>query len=142
MARQYTTHAATIRWPMPIWTNILDIAGLKSWILFRKASGSRISCHAFTLQLFEELRSTYIATNSKCRQNKKDHLRPLKKQQKCAGQQCKNNTVTICQHCQKLSCGRYGTGDLKLTECKKCILQQEKRYCNLFCYKNSVSYHN
>ena len=55
MARLYTTHAATRRWPMAVWTNILDMAGLNSWILFRKASGSRISRLVFILQLFEEL---------------------------------------------------------------------------------------
>ena len=43
MVRLYTTHAATRRWPMAVWTNILDMAGLNSWILFRKATGSWIS---------------------------------------------------------------------------------------------------
>ena len=63
MVRLYTTHAATRRLPMAVWTNILDMAGLNSWILFRKTSGSRISRCDFILQLFEELKSAYVSNN-------------------------------------------------------------------------------
>ena len=43
MAKKYTTLAATKRWPLAVWTNLLDIAGLNCWILYRKYSGSLIS---------------------------------------------------------------------------------------------------
>ena len=36
MARQYTTHSASRRWPLAVWTNVLDIAALNAWIIFRK----------------------------------------------------------------------------------------------------------
>ena len=91
MARLYTTHAATRKWPMAVWTNILDMAGLNSWIVFRKASGSRISRRAFILQIFEELRSAYASNNTKQKVNdsKEDYQRPSGKRRKCAGKQCK-----------------------------------------------------
>ena len=87
MARLCTTHAATKRWPMAVWTIILDRAGLNSRILFRKASESRISRRAFILQLFEELRSAYASNNTKRKVNdyEKDYQRPSGKRRKCAG---------------------------------------------------------
>ena len=125
MARLYTTLAATRRWPMAVWTNILDMAGLNSWILFRKTSGSRIGRRPFILQLFEELRSAYASNNKKRKVNDSEegYQRPSGKRRKCAGKQCKNNTVTICQRCQKPTCRNCGTGDWKMTECKECISQ-------------------
>ena len=93
MARLYTTHAATRRWPMAVRTNILDMAGLNLWwILFRKASGSRKSCRAFFLQLFDELRSAYASNNKKRKVNdsEQDYQRPSGKRRKCAEKQCKN----------------------------------------------------
>ena len=123
MARLYTTHEASRRWAMAVWSNILDMAGLNSWILFRKASGSRISRRAFILQLFEELRSAYASNNTKQKviDSEEDYQRPSGKRRKCAGKQCKNNTITVCQRCRKPTCGNCGTGDWKLTECKECI---------------------
>ena len=126
MVRLYTTHAATRRWPMAVWMNTLDMAGLNSWILFRKATGSRISRRAFILQLSEELTIAYVSNNKKRKLNdpEDDYQRPSGKRQKCAGKQCKNNAVTICQRCRKPTCGKCGTGDWKLTECKECVSQK------------------
>ena len=69
MARLYTTHATTRRWPMAVWTNILNMAGLNLWILFRKASETRKSRRTFFLQLFDELRSAYASNNKKRKVN-------------------------------------------------------------------------
>ena len=60
IVRLYSTLAASRRCPIAVWTNILEMAGLDSWILFRKATGSRISRSAFILQLSEELTSASV----------------------------------------------------------------------------------
>ena len=36
MARKYTVKAGSRRWPVHVWYNILDLAAINSWILFRK----------------------------------------------------------------------------------------------------------
>ena len=51
MVRLYTSHAATRRWPMAVWTNLWDMEDLNSWIFCSKATGSRINRRAFILQL-------------------------------------------------------------------------------------------
>ena len=126
MFRLYTTHAAIRRWPMAVWTNILDMACLNSWILFKKATGSRNNRCAFILQLFEELTSAYVSNNKKCKLNEpeEDYQRPSGKRLKCVSKQFKNNTVTICQCCRKPARRKCGTGNSKLTECKECISQE------------------
>ncbi|CAK8681971.1 unnamed protein product [Clavelina lepadiformis] len=122
MARKYTTHAGSRRWPLAVWTNLLDIAALNSWILYRKCSGSNISRRSFILQLIEGLRDAYMVKRKQVvqREMKPAQRRPSGKRRKCAGQGCKNNTVTVCSHCSKPTCGVCGNGDWKLTECKNC----------------------
>ena len=59
MARNYTTHAATRRWLLAVWTNLLDIAALNYRILYRKCSNSLISWQNFILLHIESLRDAY-----------------------------------------------------------------------------------
>ena len=39
MLRQYSTHTASRRWSFAVWTNILDIAALNSWVIYKKVTG-------------------------------------------------------------------------------------------------------
>ena len=61
MARQYTTHSASRRWPLAVWTNVLDIAALNAWIIFRKTTGNKVSRRDFILDLIEGLKQNYVA---------------------------------------------------------------------------------
>ena len=49
MARLYTTRSATRRWPVAVWDNILDIAAINSWILFRQVTKENITRREFIL---------------------------------------------------------------------------------------------
>jgi hypothetical protein len=55
MCRQLSTKAGSRCWPLAVFFNILDIAGVNAWIIFRKATGSRISRHRFLLSVSQEL---------------------------------------------------------------------------------------
>ena len=72
MARNYTTHAATRRWLLAVWTNLLDIAALNCWILYRKCSDSLISRQNFILQLIESLRDAYMVKRKPVLQRRVD----------------------------------------------------------------------
>ena len=118
MARKYTAHTSSRRWPLAVWTNILDIAALNSWIVYKKASGRKISRRNFILQLIEGMRGAYVAQKV-TQENTIEQAsvqRPSGKRRKCTGEKCNNSTVTICQHCRKPTCGKCGNGDWKLTE--------------------------
>jgi len=43
MVRQHSTHCATRRWPVGVWNNILNIAALNAWIIYKKSTSSNIS---------------------------------------------------------------------------------------------------
>ena len=41
IALLYTRRSATRRWPVAVWGNILDIAAINSWMLFKKVRKKR-----------------------------------------------------------------------------------------------------
>ena len=43
MARLYTTRSATRRWPMSMWGNMLDIAAINAWILYKKSQQNKLA---------------------------------------------------------------------------------------------------
>ena len=60
MACRYSTRAAAIRrWPVHVFYNILDLAAINAWIIYRGVTGEEMSRHAFLRQLAEELREVY-----------------------------------------------------------------------------------
>ena len=126
MARKYTAHTSSIKWPQAVWTNILDIAALNAWIVYKKASGQNISRLKFILQLIEGLRGAYVAqkVTQENTVEQSSVQRPSGKRRKCGGKKCNNSRVSICQHCRKPTSRKSGNGDWKLTECEKCLLPQ------------------
>ena len=67
MVRKYSTHSTSRRWPVAIWCNILNIAALNAWIMYKKATGKTISQKNFILQLNEEQRAEYVRRRKKAR---------------------------------------------------------------------------
>jgi hypothetical protein len=59
MARRYSTRAAARRWPVHVFYNILDLAAINAWIIYRGVTGEKMSRHAFLHQLAEKLREVY-----------------------------------------------------------------------------------
>ena len=53
MARLYTTRSASRRWPVSVWGNILDIAAINSYVLYKKVTNERITHRQFILMLVE-----------------------------------------------------------------------------------------
>lgn len=42
-ARKYTTKSKSCRWPLQVFFNILELAGINAWILYRQRTGGNIS---------------------------------------------------------------------------------------------------
>ena len=100
MARQYMTHSASRRWPLAVWTNVLDIAALNAWIIFWKTTGSKVSRRDFILDLIEGLKQNYVAQrkNTSFRVDIPWESR-LGKRRKCFSKNCNNATVTTFRLC-------------------------------------------
>ena len=107
--------------PLAVWTNVLDIAALNAWIIFRKTTGSKVSRRDFILDLIEGLKQNYMA------QRKNTSFRVdillesrLGKRRKCFSKNCNNATVTTCRLCLQTTSGKCGSASYKVTECDAC----------------------
>ena len=114
MARKYSTRASSRRWPVHTFYNILDLAGLNAWIIYKSVTGIKISRRKYLQNLCEELSRPYSTERSVSRPpalfeegpdsndelNKKRNLCQVKVNCK------KNHNIGKCCSCKKLVCGK------------------------------------
>ncbi|XP_035231848.1 uncharacterized protein LOC118203679 [Stegodyphus dumicola] len=50
MLRKYSTSSGSRRWPVHVFYNVLDIAALNAWIIFKESLGTSISRREFILE--------------------------------------------------------------------------------------------
>ena len=55
MVKHFSTKSASRRWPLAVFYNLLDMAAINAWILYRECTGSNTSRRNFLLELAEEL---------------------------------------------------------------------------------------
>ena len=109
MARMHSTKSPMRRWPMAVWCNILDPAGVNAWILFNKETGRKISRLDFMHTLALDLINPEIERR---RQVERPSAGPgcnvSRKCRNCAVRKgCKNNkTMETCRKYCKAMCGR------------------------------------
>ena len=127
MVRQHSTRCATRRWPVGVWSNVLDLAALNAWILYKKSTSSKISRKKFILQLVEELRCCYVQSLQTRRSPEEtaeleNNSPATKKRKKRHGNRCNNVTITICRTCKMPTCGKCAVDQTKLVivVCKRC----------------------
>lgn len=123
MARLYSTHSATRRWPLAVWTNILDLAAINAWTVYKKVTGRTISRKRFILQLCEDLRKHHVSSKITAVQSIASPTTASRKRRKCRGRNCKNATVTICRSCEKPTCGKCCAKEDRVIHviCKDCV---------------------
>lgn len=130
MAKAHSVKAASRRWPVHVFYNILDLAGINSWILYKEVTGSKISRIHFLLQLAEELQIEFktskpvpekralVIPDSPDSPNKKIKTasggRPI-----CQTAKCRNKSLGIaCANCSKIVCGKCTIS--RQVICKNC----------------------
>lgn len=84
MARRYSTRAAARRWPVHVFCNILDLAAINAWIIYRRLTGEEMNRHAFLRQLAEELQEVYKEKRESMvpKHNEDEHHRTKEKKAK------------------------------------------------------------
>ena len=111
MVRLYSVKAASRRWPMHVFYNVIDMALLNGWILFREITGSSISRRKYIQQVADELTGTSHSFQG--RRNIVDSGIPVlpeptsKQRLTCNTGMCnKNRTTDRCSVCRKPICGK------------------------------------
>ena len=56
MCREMTTKPACRRWPLAVFFNVLDLAGVNAWNIYKLKTGSNISRHKLLFELSQQLR--------------------------------------------------------------------------------------
>ena len=69
---RHSTTAASRRWPVHAFYNILDIAGVNSYIIYKAVTNKKISRKTFLQNLAEDLRSEYMKTRSSAQEAEND----------------------------------------------------------------------
>ena len=88
MTRKYSVKPASRRWPIHVFYNVIDLALINSWILFRDICKSNISRRKFIQRVVEELTGSTPAYNTGSRpnatkrRNATETDKPLKKKRK------------------------------------------------------------
>ena len=60
MARLYSIKAGTLRWPVPVFYKVLDLAGINTFVLYKKRTSDKVSRRDFLFKLATELCEDYI----------------------------------------------------------------------------------
>ena len=58
MARQYSVKAGTLRWPFAVFYNIVDLAGINAFVLYKKRTADKFSRRDFLFKHATELLKT------------------------------------------------------------------------------------
>ena len=123
MLRLYSCKAASRRWPMGTFYDLLDKAALNSWILYNEAivQPSKTTRRQFIITLAQELCEEMISKRAVSRISFQTFGTQLSnmnmKRCLCAAQGCKNKTSTSCIDCKKKVCGNHST---KICLCENC----------------------
>ncbi|CAG5919961.1 unnamed protein product, partial [Menidia menidia] len=113
--RNYSVRAATRRWPMAVFYNLLDMAATNAHVLYTACTGSKESRRLFMLELSEELKNRFLQEKTQEEQQKQLRCEMRVSQQKKT--QCqvrilcnKNKSTERCVHCGKFTCGKCRKG--------------------------------
>ena len=121
MTRLYSVKAASRRWPVHVFYNVVDMALINGWILYKQACQSSISRREFIQRVAEELTGSAPILSLKrraeevCSPNDTNTSSIVKRRPTCLTSKCKNWTTDMCQECNKPVCGRCATRKCKLS---------------------------
>ena len=116
MLRLYSCKAATRRWPLSCFWDLLDKAALNSWILFRKSTGNEIKRKPFIIALGESLCKEQREKKAKKSMNSNSEAR-FTSRVLCKEAQCHNKSYHMCSECNEPVCGKHSE---KKTVCLNC----------------------
>ena len=120
MTRFYLVKAAGRHWPMRVFYNVVHMALINSWILYKQVCQSSISHREFIQRVAEELTGSVPTMSHNrhaekvCNPNDTNPSSILKRHLICSTIKCRNWTTDMCQECNQPLCGRFATRKCKL----------------------------
>jgi hypothetical protein len=130
MTKIYTVKSPTRRWPMQVFYNLLNIAIINSWILYKIVNKSSITRRDFLIKLIDEIKKKFVENkpieligtpkNIRKRVNSNSNQENVSpKRVACQIKLCNNNKASdCCSKCKKAVCGNCSNE--KSIVCKLC----------------------
>lgn len=120
MLRTYSTKAATRRWPICVFYDLLNKAAINAHVLYCEAVGPvsrKRFLHELSKQLCQPLRSKRKRKADVCR----DAVKNKQKRVTCSSPLCENKTFNFCDDCDKAFCGKHGVKKVvQKLHCSQC----------------------
>ena len=115
MSRCYSVKAGSRRCPIHMFYNVIDMALVNSWTIYKHVCNSSISRRMFIQRVSEELMEG--APNKRLPTESNAAVAECaptpKKLKTCSGKDCRNRTTDICVICKKTVCGKCQTKQCK-----------------------------
>lgn len=108
MARLYSTKVSSRRWPLQVFYNVLDLAAINAFVLYKDVTNIKISRRDFLLKLISELKMTGGDCSDVSEESDSD-ISPIERlvncQVNCTGKS-RNKTKKRCGRCKRPVCGK------------------------------------
>jgi len=119
MCRKYSVRAATRRWPVHVFYNILDLAMINAHTIYKLITNKRIKRRAFILKVVDELAESWKERRQRSRAHQNPNTPPAEpaKRKRCqvmtsCRKQKGNKTSQICCKCNMPVCKGCQTGNV------------------------------
>ena len=125
MARLCSMKAASRRWPMHVFYNVIVMALVNSWIIYQQVCQSSISRRKFIQKVAEELTGIFGSAAAMPRKRRAEEIYGprnssaasiVKRRLTCSTSKCRNRTTDLCQECSNPVCGKCASKKSKLCE--------------------------
>jgi hypothetical protein len=119
MCKAFSVKAKVRRWPLALFFNLLDLAAINAWILYKQTTGRPISRRAFIQQLVDDLVSVTKKSERTPVIPLALHASQSEKRRQCS--QCRNKTYDMCFFCSKPVCGKCIVEKRVQNRCPDCL---------------------
>ena len=128
MARKYTSKVSSRRWPLQVFYNVLDLAAINAYVIYKETTKIKISRRQFMLKLLEELQMKNSSTeNDDTSDNSDMETEPTTSASKrqwctvnCGGRKKRRLAAKKCSRCERAVCGSCTAVVKTKVICKKC----------------------
>jgi hypothetical protein len=118
MCKTCTVKSGVRRWPLATFFNMLDLAAINAFILYKFVTGKRISRRTFLKMLVEDLVDISVKRVQPPPIPLESVSIHLGKRKQCA--HCRNKTSEQCSFCMKAVCGKCTAERQVQIKCKAC----------------------
>ncbi|MGH0181819.1 UNVERIFIED_CONTAM: hypothetical protein FKN15_007920 [Acipenser sinensis] len=129
MARQYSVKGRSHRCPVAVFYDILNLAAINAYVLYKECTGENCNRRDFIWQLAMELGQTHMdqkRAETDAPSGSAGATAPTLKRKQCQVAKCNDNkTVDVCAGCGRAVCGKCSGKVEKRVLCVDCCPCQE-----------------